>query len=93
MLILLNFLLSFVFILLTLDAMNPVLLDGLGFEGANIHGVLLTEVSIMGALLSAGSQLYWLDMLEKKIDVDAWEGYFAALDRREREELRSREKI
>jgi len=93
MLILFNFLLSFTFILLTLEAMNPVLLAGLGFEGANVYGVLLTETSIMGALLSAGSQLYWLDVLEKKIEVEAWEAYFHALDERENEELRAREKI
>jgi len=93
MLILFNFLLSFIFILLTLDAMNPVLLAGLGVEGANVYGVLLTELSIVGALFSAGSQLYWLDMLEKKIEVEAWEAYFHALDERENEELYAREKI
>jgi len=91
MLILFNFLLSFTFILLTLDAMNPVLLAGLGFEGANVYGILLTEMSIMGVLLSAGSQLYWLDILEKKIEVEAWEAYFHALDERERERERERE--
>lgn len=76
--ILLNVLFAFALIMTTFDVINPFFING-GQELAAL-GSFITETSVMGALLTASSQLYWHDILQKRREQQIIEAIFAELD-------------
>ena len=77
-LILLNVVFAFGMVMTTFDYINPYFaMDSTGYREL---GTFLTEVSVMGALLTASSQLYWHDILVKRREQMIIEQIFADLD-------------
>lgn len=76
--ILLNVLFAFALIMTTFDHIHPFF-SSVG-PGLIALGSFLTEVSVMGALLTASSQLYWHDILQKRRDQQIVEAIFVELD-------------
>jgi hypothetical protein len=77
-LILLNVVLAFGLIMTTFEHVHPFF-AGAGPELTAIKD-FLTEVSVMGALLVASSQLYWHEILKKRREEEIIERIFAELD-------------
>lgn len=77
-LILLNVVFAFGMIMTTFEYINPYF--SLGSAGRRELGMFITEVSVMGALLTASSQLYWHDILVKRREQMIIEQMFADLD-------------
>jgi hypothetical protein len=77
-LILLNVVFAFGLVMTTFDQVNPFFLNA-GPRLVNLSD-FITEVSIMGALLAASSQLYWQEILKKRREQEIIEKIFAALD-------------
>ena len=77
-LILLNVVFAFGLVMTTFEHVNPFFLNA----GPSMAAVsdFLTEISIMGALLAASSQLYWHEILKKRREDEIIERIFAALD-------------
>ncbi len=77
-LILLNVVFAFGLIMTTFDHMHPFFMDA----GPALLAVsnFITEVSVMGALLVASSQLYWHEILKKRREEEIIEQIFAELD-------------
>lgn len=77
-LILLNVVFAFGMIMTTFDYINPYFtIDSTGYREL---GTFITEVSVMGALLTASSQLYWHDILVKRREQMIIKQLFAELD-------------
>lgn len=76
--ILLNVLLAFALIMTTFEYVHPFFSNGGSSRVA--LGVFISELSVMGALLSASSQLYWHDILQKRREQQIIEAIFAELD-------------
>ena len=77
-LILLNVVFAFGLVMTTFEHVNPFFLNA-GFRLAAVSD-FITEVSIMGALFAASSQLYWHEILKKRREEEIIEKIFAALD-------------
>lgn len=77
-LILLNVVFAFGMVMTTFDYINPYFARG--STGFRELGMFTTEVSVMGALLTASSQLYWHDILVKRREQMIIEQIFADLD-------------
>jgi hypothetical protein len=77
-LILLNVVFAFGMVMTTFDHINPYFARG--STGFRELGMFTTEVSVMGALLTASSQLYWHDILVKRREQMIIEQIFADLD-------------
>lgn len=77
-LILLNVVFVFGLVMTTFEHIHPFFVDA----GPSMAAVsdFITEVSIMGALLAASSQLYWHEILKKRREEEIIERIFAALD-------------
>jgi hypothetical protein len=77
-LILLNVVFAFGHVMTTFEHVHPFFLNA----GPSLAAVsdFITEVSIMGALLTASSQLYWHEILKKRREEEIIEKIFAALD-------------
>jgi hypothetical protein len=76
--ILLNVVLAFALILTTYDNIHPFFNNG--GPGMMALGIFFTELSTMGTLLTASSQLYWHDILTKRREQQIIEAIFAELD-------------
>jgi hypothetical protein len=76
--ILLNVVLAFALILNTYDHIHPFF--NTGGPGLVALGVFFTELSAMGTLLTASSQLYWHDILTKRREQQIIEAIFAEMD-------------
>ena len=76
--ILLNVVLAFALIMTTFEHINPYFTTG-GI-GMIALGSFITEMSVMGALLTASSQLYWHEILQKRREQQIIEAIFAELD-------------
>jgi hypothetical protein len=77
-LILLNVVFAFALILTTYDHIHPYFSEG--SPGMVALGFFFTELSAMGSLLTASSQLYWHDILTKRREQQMIEAIFAELD-------------
>jgi len=77
-LILLNVVFAFGMVMTTFEYINPYF--SMGSAGCRELGMFITEVSVMGALLTASSQLYWHDILVKRREQMIIEQMFADLD-------------
>ena len=77
-LILLNVVFAFGLIMTTFEHVHPFFL-GAG-QGLVAASDFITEVSVMGSLLVASSQLYWHEILKKRREQEIIERIFAALD-------------
>lgn len=77
-LILLNVVFAFGMVMTTFEFIHPYF--ALGSLGRKELGMFITEVSVMGALLTASSQLYWHDILVKRREQMIIEQMFADLD-------------
>ena len=77
-LILLNVVFAFALILTTYDNIHPYFSEG--SPGMVALGFFFTELSAMGSLLTASSQLYWHDILTKRREQQMIEAIFAELD-------------
>ncbi len=77
-LILLNVVFAFGMVMTTFEYINPYF--SLGSASRRELGMFITEVSAMGALLTASSQLYWHDILVKRREQMIIEQMFADLD-------------
>jgi hypothetical protein len=77
-LILLNVVLAFGLVMTTFEHVNPFFVNA-GLRMAAISD-FITEISIMGSLLTASSQLYWHEILKKRREEEIIERIFAALD-------------
>jgi hypothetical protein len=77
-LILLNVVFAFGLIMTTFEQVHPFFTDA----GPGLMAVsdFITEVSVMGSLLVASSQLYWHEILKKRREEEIIERIFAALD-------------
>lgn len=75
--ILLNVVFAFALIMTTFDHINPYFNGGPGLVAL---GSFITEMSVMGALLTASSQLYWHDILTKRREQQIIEAIFAEFD-------------
>ncbi len=76
--ILLNVVFAFALVMTTFDHINPYFTSrGIGLVAL---GSFITEMSVMGALLTASSQLYWHDILQKRREQQIIEAIFAELD-------------
>lgn len=77
-LILLNVVFAFGLIMTTYEHVPPFFIG----SGPGLLAVsdFITEVSVMGALLVASSQLYWHEILKKRREEEMIERLFAALD-------------
>ena len=77
-LILLNVVFAFGLVMTTFEQVHPFFLN----SGASLAALsdLITEISIMGALLAASSQLYWHEILKKRREEEIIERIFAELD-------------
>lgn len=76
--ILLNVLLAFALIMTTFEHIHPYF--AMGGPGLSELGSFITELSVMGALLTASSQLYWHDILQKRREQQIIEAIFAEMD-------------
>ena len=76
--ILLNVVLAFALIMTTFEYIHPFFSNG--GPGMVALGMFITELSVMGALLTASSQLYWHDILTKRREQQIIEAIFAELD-------------
>ena len=77
-LILLNVVFAFGLVMTTFEHMHPIFINT--GSGLAALGDFVTEVSIMGALLVASSQLYWHEILKKRREEEIIERIFAELD-------------
>lgn len=77
-LILLNVVFAFGLVMTTFELIHPFFLSG--NAGMVALGVFITEMSVMGALLTASSQLYWHEVLQKRREQQIIEEIFAELD-------------
>ena len=77
-LILLNVVFAFGMVMTTFEFINPYF--AMGPPGFQELGMFITEVSAMGALLTASSQLYWHEILTKRREQMIIEQLFADLD-------------
>jgi len=77
-LILLNVVFAFGLIMTTFEHVHPFFLDA--GPGLMALSDFITEISVMGALLVASSQLYWHEILNKRREQEIIERIFAALD-------------
>jgi hypothetical protein len=77
-LILLNVVFAFGLIMTTYEHVHPFFIG----SGPGLLAVsdFITEISVMGALLVASSQLYWHEILKKRREEEMIERLFAALD-------------
>ncbi|MCW4013279.1 MAG: hypothetical protein NWF07_09855 [Candidatus Bathyarchaeota archaeon] len=77
-LILLNVVFAFGLIMTTFEHVHPFFLDA----GPGLMAVsdFITEVSVMGSLLVASSQLYWHEILKTRREQEMIERIFAELD-------------
>ena len=77
-LILLNVVFAFGLVMTTFEQVHPYFVNA----GPSLVAIrdLITEVSIMGALLAASSQLYWHEILKKRREEAIIEKIFAELD-------------
>ena len=77
-LILLNVVFAFGLVMTTFEHIHPYFVNA----GPSLIAVreFITEVSIMGALLAASSQLYWHEILKKRREQEIIERIFAELD-------------
>jgi hypothetical protein len=78
-LILLNVVFAIGLVLTTFESVNPFFLSNARPSLAAISD-FIAEVSIMGALLAASSQLYWHEILKKRREDEIIERLFATLD-------------
>ncbi len=76
--ILLNVLFAFGMVMTTFEHIHPFFNSGKA--GLVALGAFITEVSVMGALFSSSSQLYWHDILQKRREQQIIEAIFAELD-------------
>lgn len=76
--ILLNVIFAFTLIMTTFEYMHPYFASG--GPGLVALGSFITEMSVMGTLLTASSQLYWHDILTKRREQQIIEAIFAELD-------------
>jgi len=76
--ILLNVVFAFGLIMTTFEQIHPYFVNA----GPNLVAVIdfITEISVMGALLAASSQLYWHEILKKRREEEIIERIFASLD-------------
>ena len=76
--ILLNVVFVFGLIMTTFEQIHPYFVNA----GPNLVAVsdFITEISVMGALLAASSQLYWHEILKKRREEEIIERIFASLD-------------
>jgi len=77
-LILLNVVFAFGMVMTTFEFIHPYF--AMGTAGYRELGMFITEVSAMGALLTASSQLYWHEILVKRREQMFIEQLFADLD-------------
>ena len=77
-LILLNVVFAFGMVMTTFEYIHPYFV--MGSTGFRELGMFITEVSAMGALLTASSQLYWHEILVKRREEMIIEQSFAELD-------------
>ncbi len=77
-LILLNVLFAFGMVMTTFEHIHPFFNNG--NAGLVALGVFITELSVMGALFSSSSQLYWHDILQKRREQQIIEAIFVELD-------------
>ena len=77
-LILLNVVFAFGMVMTTFEYINPYF--SMGSASLSELGMFITEVSVMGALLTASSQLYWHDILVKRREQMIIEQMFSDLD-------------
>lgn len=77
-LILLNVVFAFGMVMTTFEFIHPYF--AMGSTGYQELGMFITEVSAMGALLTASSQLYWHEILVKRREQMFIEQLFADLD-------------
>ena len=77
-LILLNVVFAFGLVMTTFERIHPFFINA----GPSLAAVseFITEVSIMGSLLAASSQLYWHEILKKRREAEIIERIFAELD-------------
>jgi hypothetical protein len=77
-LILLNVVFAFGLVMTTFEHIHPIFIDA----GPSMVAVsdFITEISIMGALLTASSQLYWHEILKKRREQEIIERIFAELE-------------
>ncbi len=77
-LILLNVVFAFGLVMTTFEQVHPIFTDA----GPSMAAVsdFITEISIMGALLTASSQLYWHEILKKRREQEIVERIFAELE-------------
>jgi hypothetical protein len=77
-LILLNVVFAFGLVMTTFEQVHPIFTDA----GASMMALsdFITEISIMGALLTASSQLYWHEILKKRREQEIVERIFAELE-------------
>jgi hypothetical protein len=77
-LILLNVVFAFGLVMTTFEQVHPFFLN----SGPSLMALsdFITEISIMGALLAASSQLYWHEILKKRREQEAIERIFSMLD-------------
>lgn len=80
-LILLNVVFAFGLVMTTFEQVHPIFLN----SGPRFLAVsdFITEISAMGALLVASSQLYWHEILKKRREEEAIEKLFSMLDAEE----------
>ena len=76
--ILLNVVFAFGLVMTTFEMIHPYFQSG--GVGLVALGAFVTEMSVMGALLTASSQLYWHDVLQKRREQQIIEQIFAELD-------------
>lgn len=77
-LILLNVVFAFGLVMTTFEQVHPYFLNA----GPSLKAVsdLITEISVMGSLLAASSQLYWHEILKKRREEEIIERIFAELE-------------
>jgi hypothetical protein len=77
-LILLNVVFAFGLVMTTFEHIHPLFLN----SGPKVSALsdFIIEVSVMGALLTASSQLYWHEILKKRREEEIIERIFAELD-------------
>ena len=77
-LILLNVVFAFGLVMTTFEQVHPYFVNA----GPSLAAVsdFITEISVMGALLAASSQLYWHEILKKRHEQEIIERIFAELD-------------
>ncbi len=79
--ILLNVLFSFSLVMTTFEFIHPYFLSS-GFRMQTL-GAFITEMTVMGTLLTASSQLYWHEILEKRLETMRYEQIVQAMESEE----------